>query len=105
MSIVPEVEPIHVPDDVREFAERHHLTHLLPKVMKAARRVFPEFRLSLSVYEDPEVEGMDGILLTVHELRLTPEQSLQASDDWHAALLDAVTGHHAFYFRLYLDLL
>jgi hypothetical protein len=103
MSVVPEVEPIHVPDEVRGFAEKQSLTFVLPAVLEAARRVFPGYRLTLSLDPDYILKGKYYILLTVHGVRLNDDLSRHVAEDWHYSLIDAVSPHYAAYFRLKLE--
>lgn len=105
MSTVPEEETYHVPDDVRDFAERQNIAYLLPTVTGLAQRLFPGLPLHFSLDVDPEIEGLYTIQLTVPRVTMTAEESQRASDDWHLGLIDAIGGHDACNFRLDLDLI
>jgi hypothetical protein len=94
VEILPEVEA---------FALERGVAEHLPTVLAVARQALPEATLSLALETDPEVEGLQHIVVIARGVRRNVEQSLAAYDDWHRGLFAQIPAPMVCTFRLGLE--
>jgi hypothetical protein len=59
------VPPITVSPEVEAFAAEKGVTEYLPRVLEMARRLFPEYPIVVTVYEDHEIRDLKKILIAI----------------------------------------
>lgn len=73
--------------EVQAFAEAHGLVELLPKLVDAARRIFPDNE-GVSVYaeDDPEIANERSIMIDVVDPYSSVEEYMRRKKLWHQTL-------------------
>jgi hypothetical protein len=79
-------ETITVPPEVRLFAAEMKVEAYLPAVVDLARHHFPGGGPIVELEEDPEVDGLKHVLVTVPAVKLTVVELLTAKDEYHRGL-------------------
>ncbi len=91
---------VEVPSDVRAFAAEVEVEPYLPAVFELARAFFPDADFRIALEADPEIPGDRRITVFASGLRMTPEQAVEATEQWDRGLLTACPPPLAWAFRL-----
>ena len=92
--------PIPVPAEVIAFAAEQGVGAYLPGVLEMTRRTFPDAALGVVVEDDPEIPNDRHIVVLAKGIKLTVEQAVEATWDWHRGLFACCPAPLVCVFRL-----
>jgi hypothetical protein len=92
-----------IPEDVRRFAREQGVEERLPAVLEAAERVFPEGEVSIVYEEEPAVEAVRSLVVTVRGVKRGIPDLLDARHGYYRELAAVVGGPASCAFRLDLQ--
>src|SRR4051812_36458082 len=97
----PMVPP--VPQEVQEFLQREQAEQYLPGVIDVARKAYSGREIGVFLHQDWEIETLRQVFVEVRQLRMTPEEALEAEKSFWGRMLEQVPGPKAVLFCLRED--
>jgi hypothetical protein len=92
-----------IPPEVQAFAQEKGVAPYFPGVIELARDIFPESRLTLALYDDPEIDGWRQISLRVEILEPKVRGGwLAAYRRWSGEIINVCPKELAHVFTLYI---